>query len=349
MQQPGSSDLGTIFGNPLTQHYEGLGFTSEVRECSGPLLQATLVLYKEMQKRFLPSAVRFHYGFTTRDLASLVNGLLLATPGLYRSSLGVLRLWYHESTRVFSDRLITPLENTQCAALIQDVARRHFGDYVNFEELFATPCNFTHFCTPSIDTVVDADHHHHIGMYLPAADDDTLRLVLEEKLLEHNEENVVMDLVLFKEACEHICRCARVLARPKGHFLMIGVGGSGKRSLAHLASFVCDYAVVQMSSKVGSGGLSGKGYGVSDLKEELKQVYMYAGVRPAEPLVFLVTDNLIDNEEKLLVAINDLLASGDIPNLFTHEEIDSILTTLRPVARTEGVSRCKYIIISYVI
>lgn len=47
-----------------------------------------------------------------------------------------------------------------------------------------------------------------------------------------------MHLVLFKDAMEHVVRVARVLRAERGHCLMVGPGGSGRRSVATLAGHV---------------------------------------------------------------------------------------------------------------
>lgn len=46
-----------------------------------------------------------------------------------------------------------------------------------------------------------------------------------------------------------------------------------------------------------------------------------------EGLIFLLTDSQITNE-RFLIYINDLLASGNIPDLFAVDEVDTIVSRI---------------------
>lgn len=66
---------------------------------------------------------------------------------------------------------------------------------------------------------------------------------IQEILEEYNESNTKMNLVLFDDALEHLTRVHRIIRMGRGHALLVGVGGSGKQSLARLAAFTAGYEV----------------------------------------------------------------------------------------------------------
>ena len=76
-------------------------------------------------------------------------------------------------------------------------------------------------------------------------------------------------------------------------------------------------------------------YSVSNLKEDLQRMYRKTGQK-GEPVLFLFTDSQIV-DERFLVLINDLLASGEIPDLFAAEDKDEIINAIRPEVKAQGL------------
>ena len=67
---------------------------------------------------------------------------------------------------------------------------------------------------------------------------DKLLPHIEEALITYNDNNPVMNLVLFEDAMKHVCRISRIFMPSSGHALLVGVGGSGKQSLSRLAASI---------------------------------------------------------------------------------------------------------------
>ncbi|CAE7192744.1 Dnah1 [Symbiodinium pilosum] len=77
--------------------------------------------------------------------------------------------------------------------------------------------------------------------YQQVVDYEQLNDVLKNRLMDYNSmAKRSMELVLFMAAAQHICRIVRVLKTPLGNSLLVGVGGSGRKSLASLATFVAE-------------------------------------------------------------------------------------------------------------
>lgn len=119
--------------------------------------------------------------------------------------------------RIFHDRLIFEEDRESFMNFLKN-SMKEFSDHKE-EALLENPLIFTSFISA-------ADGHE--KSYLPVANLDKLRTVLEKKLEEYNENVSSMNLVLFDQAMEHICRICRIIDLPVGNALLVGVGGSGK-------------------------------------------------------------------------------------------------------------------------
>ena len=79
-----------------------------------------------------------------------------------------------------------------------------------------------------------------------------------------------MTLVMFLDAIEHVSKVSRVISQPMGNALLLGVGGSGRQSMARLATAINEF---ELSTIVVA-----KGYGKTEWKEDLRKALMKAGI-----------------------------------------------------------------------
>jgi dynein heavy chain len=113
---------------------------------------------------------------------------------------------------------------------------------------------------------------------------------------------------------------------PQGHAFLIGLGGTGRQSLTRLAAYLCDQALVDIDTS--------KNYHEEQWREQLKSVIMKAG-QDGKSCVLLLPDSKIKGSF-MLDDINNLLNSGDVPNLFLADEKMKIEESLRATAKRAG-------------
>jgi len=249
-----------------------------------------------------------------RELTNIFQGMTLAKQSNFGTPLALLRLYVHESCRVFQDRMISEQEMADFEVMICDSIKK-VGLKETPDVLLAMPNCHTDFATGTDPT------------YKPIADMAQLKKCLDAKLMEYNESNAMMDLVLFDQAMLHISRIVRIISQPAGNAMLIGVGGSGKQSLTRLAASIAGYETQQLA-------VTGT-FSVMDLKEAIKPMYMNATVKGI-PTLWLMTDSQIVND-KFLIYINALLSSGWISDLFAKDEIDALLGGMNGEAKSANI------------
>ncbi len=324
---PGPTSLLTIYQTFLDGHLRH--FEADARGQTSSVIKAAYGLHQQVAALFRKTAANFHYEFNIRHLSQVFQGLLVARPDRVRTAEKLVQLWLHESERVYGDRLSAQEDLSRYQQLAQAQAKKHFpgcnlGRYWAAEN--PAPLVFCHFADGLQPSGPEGGGGGAGGRaYDQVLSMEKLASTLEEALREHNEANAAMDLVLFEDAMKHVCRVARIVLNEGGHALLVGVGGSGKQSLARLAAHICGYAVRQLAISAT--------YSLADLKEDLKAMCHKAGVRE-EGVMFLLTDSQI-TDERFLVYINDLLASGHVPDLFTAEEQEAIVQAVTPKVKAQ--------------
>ncbi|XP_063473624.1 dynein axonemal heavy chain 6 isoform X8 [Symphalangus syndactylus] len=296
-------------------------FPPAVKQTASSIVEASVEIYNKMSVDLLPTPAKSHYVFNLRDLSKCVQGILQGDPGTIREEIQIFRLFCHECQRVFHDRLINNEDKHYFHVILTEMANKHFGIAIDLEYFLNKPIIFGDFIK------FGADKANRIYDDMP--DIEKIANVLQDYLDDYNLTNPKeVKLVFFQDAIEHVSRIARMIRQERGNALLVGVGGTGKQSLTRLAAHICGYKCLQIELS--------RGYNYDSFHEDLRKLYKMAGVEDKN-MVFLFTDTQIVVEE-FLEDINNILNSGEVPNLFEKDELEQILAATRPRAKEVGIS-----------
>ena len=174
-----------------------------------------------------------------------------------------MKLWVHESERTYGDRLVSADHLAKYNNLMFELLKKSFSRYSLNRYFSNNPENliFSNFAQGmnGSDRLYDVMPNEKLLPYI------------EEGLTNYNDNNPVMNLVLFEDAMKHVCRITRIVMPSAGHGLMVGVGGSGKQSLSKLAANMMYMTTFQITIS--------STYSINDLKTDLQTLYQKAGVK----------------------------------------------------------------------
>ncbi|KAL7746739.1 hypothetical protein RI367_007902 [Sorochytrium milnesiophthora] len=311
--------LSRIFGTILGAFSGQL--SNDIQLLCDPIVECSIAIFRTIRAELLPTPAKSHYTYNLRDLAKVFQGVLGADVKGLNSPFDMVRLWVHESLRVFHDRLV---DNTDRAWFV-DLMRNTVKQKTNMswsDVVLAEPVIYGDFLTPGADP----------RNYVEVKDLKKLVKLTEEYLDDYNSQVAKpMKLVMFLDAIEHVSRICRIIRQPRGHALLLGVGGSGRQSLSRLATFMSEFECFQIEIS--------KSYGQNEWREDLKKVMFRAGL-DMRSVVFLFCDTQVFSET-CVEDVNNILNSGDVPNLYNAEDMDRINTVMRPVTIDAGMQPTK--------
>lgn len=131
-----------------------------------------------------------------------------------------------------------------------------------------------------------------------------------------------MNLVFFTDAIKHICRISRVLRQSRGNCLLVGISGSGRQSLSKLSTKILVYKLKPV--------VISKNFKMEEFNKMLIELMKMTGGEN-DQTTFLINDSDIKFEAQV-ECINNLLNTGEVPNLFENDptnQKEAIMTIVR--------------------
>ena len=298
------SSIKRIFNMKLAYFFTK--FNDEIKSTIENLVSGALDVYKEIKKELLAIPGKMHYIFNLRDMSKVIQGISSASKHI-STKVEVVRLWSHELVRVFGDRLINDKDRDW---LNNEIHQK-------YKKLFELEYDEVHNTGPKI-LFCDFNKGDKQRTYSQTQKFEELISEINKKLGEYNDglgKKKPLNLVMFLDACDHVCRISRILRQPGGNALLFGVGGSGRQSLSKLATFINAYDCNTIEVV--------KGYSLTEFSKSVKDCLMKCGNPKDNAQTFLLVDTqLIFNN--MLEMVNNILNTGEVAGIFKQEEMDSI-------------------------
>ncbi|CAK0855452.1 unnamed protein product [Prorocentrum cordatum] len=320
MVLPSQVSVDNIFGSIMRVKFSvKAGAKPDVQELSKKLCAATVSVWDKIKRSLLPTPLRFHYIFNMRDLSRVFQGVMECPVDIVKDEVTLVNLWKHENLRVFADKLCRDQDKAFVDKVIAEFLPQHFGESLG-QECKDTPW----FADFQRETEFDDETGEEVGapkIYEPAYSWDHVKSKAYEYLKKFNEANPsrAMQLVLFSDAMKNMMKINRTIQQKRGSAMLVGVGGSGKQSLARLASYTSRHYTFQITIT--------KSYNDNALFEDLRTLYQRGGVK-GENVTFIFTDAEVKSEN-FLEYMNSLLATGEVVGLFAKDERDAMCGEVR--------------------
>ena len=140
-----------------------------------------------------------------------------------------------------------------------------------------------------------------------------------------------MPIDLFQEVMDHLACADRALSAPHWNdIILVGRSGVGRRSLVSLIAHMQRLTVFSPATS--------RKYDDKEWKRDLKQVMHMTGIERQHTVFFLEDHHMV--KSAFLESINSLLSCGDVPGIWTPDELEPLLAPLKGEVNHVSRSRC---------
>ncbi|KAM9852784.1 cytoplasmic dynein 2 heavy chain 1 isoform 4-T4 [Aulostomus maculatus] len=335
---PDREQLQTIYSaylQPVLQHSLGnqasWASSGRTHQLAGSLVQ----LYEQVKAKFTVDD-HSHYLFTPCILTEWVLSLLRYDLTAAQSNVtdSVLEVVASEARRLFRDRLVSSKDLHTFDNILSSIVRGDWGS----EALDSMTDGFYVTWGASEGALMAPSQSlppH--GKQLGRLDSADLKQVIQKGVVLYSRDNKELDLLLFQEVCDFVARVDRVLSRPGGSLLLAGRSGVGRHTATCLVSHMHGYSL--FTPKIS------RGYTLKHFNNDLKTVMQLAGI-DGQQVVLLLEDYQFVHQA-FLEMVNSLLSSGEVPGLYSPEELEPLLSSLKDAASQDGFTGPLYNYFSY--
>jgi len=149
--------------------------------------------------------------------------------------------------------------------------------------------------------------------------------MVEQAMRAYEREFKELDIHLIDEVLDLIAYIERTLSTPGGSLLLAGKSGVGRKASTQL--------VAQLLNATFFTPHINRDYGMKEFKRDIKVVLQQAGVEAQKTVLFVEDHQLLQDE--FLEYLNSLISAGEVPGLYTPEELEPILSQLQDEMRNQ--------------
>ncbi|KAG1714040.1 Dynein heavy chain 3, axonemal [Nymphon striatum] len=311
--------ISTILTKVCREHIKMAAYDLPVQNFMKNIIDSTIEVYRCMEKIIPTHSSHLLIMFNFREISRVLLPVFVIPDSFLQDSKKMIKLWLHETSRVFCDKLSNDSHRTYLFDVIKDVLPKHFKRNIGavikgFKKSNDSSSIFQDLHFGNYKSTVTQEK-----IYDEIKNVDEITVVMKKYLQKYNmQHKIPMKLVMFTYIVEQVSKICRILSQKDGHALLIGMSGSGKKSATKLATFIQQHEMYEIKAT--------KNYSDIEWRDDLKKVMMTTGMEN-KMVTFLLQDNQMN--QSFYEDLNTLLNTADITQLFTIEEKNEVVENMR--------------------